>query len=77
MTLLTVNPTASAHDVREASGTMSLTSNVLTSGAHWVGLFLPSVTVPVGATINSATLYYKSVDAARVAPCLLYTSRCV
>ena len=56
MTLLTVNPTASAHDVREASGTMSLTSNVLTSGAHWVGLFLPSVTVPVGATINSAKM---------------------
>ena len=68
MTTQTINPTASAHDVREAAGTVVLTSNVLTAGTHWVGLFLPSVAVPVGATINSATLYYKSVDAARDDP---------
>ena len=72
MTTITVNPSASAHDVREASGTMSLTSNVLTSGAHWIGLFLSAVAVPAGATLNSATLYYKSVDGSRDDPNIVW-----
>ena len=62
MTLLTINPTASSHDAWEAgTGAMTLTAEVrLTAATAWGGLLLPGVTVPVGATINSATLYYKA-----------------
>lgn len=75
MTLLTINPSASSHDGREASGgAMTLTSNiVLTSSLHWAGLILPNVTVPPGSTINAATkLYYKSWDAARDDPDIIW-----
>ncbi len=73
MTLLTINPGASNHDAREAAGTMTLTSNpFVTAGTHWMGLLLPAVAVPVGATITSATLYYKCVDEVRQNPNLIW-----
>lgn len=60
MTLLTINPTASNHDAREDNaGAMTLTGAIaLTSASYWGGLLLPAVALPVGATVDSATLYY-------------------
>lgn len=74
MTLLTISPTASEHDAREASGTVTLTGHmVLTGGLMWAGLFLPSVAYPTtGATLLSSYLYYKSRDAARDDPDLTW-----
>lgn len=59
MTTVTIRPTASNHDARQATTTVTLTdANIaLTSGAHWIGLYLPSVTVPQGVTVT-ATLNY-------------------
>ena len=59
MTTVTIRPTASNHDARQATTTVTLTdANIaLTSGNHWIGLYLPSVTVPQGATVT-ATLNY-------------------
>jgi hypothetical protein len=61
MTTITLNPSASNHDAsQDGTGAVTLTGYlVATAGTHWLGLLLPSVAVPVGATINSATLYYK------------------
>jgi hypothetical protein len=61
MTTITLNPSASNHDAsQDGTGAVTLTGYlVATAGTHWLGLLLPGVTVPVGATINSATLYYK------------------
>lgn len=73
MPVLTINPSASAHDAREVgTGDMTLTGNIaLTAAAHWAGLYLPNVTVPPGATINAATrLFYMSGDAGRQDPAL-------
>ena len=40
---------------------MTLTGQVrMSAGVSWGGLYLPGVTVPPGATINSATLYYQA-----------------
>lgn len=60
MTTLTIRPTASDHDARQATTTVTLNdANIaLTSGNHWIGLFLPSVTVPQGTTLTSAVLNY-------------------
>lgn len=62
MTTITVNPSASNHDAWQgSSGAMTLTGQVrMSTGISWGGLLLPSVAVPVGATINSATLYYQA-----------------
>lgn len=63
MTLLTVNPSASNHDAHQAGTAMTLTGNVqATAGTHWMGLLLPAVGIVAGATINSATLYYRAVN---------------
>lgn len=73
MTLLTINPTDSSHDAREAGGTVTVTGNpFVTSGLHWLGLLLPSVALPAAATLVSSTLYYKSVDSARQSPNLVW-----
>ena len=62
MTTITINPSASNHDAWQGTaGAMTLTGEVrVASGIAWGGLLLPSVAVPVGATINSATLYYQA-----------------
>ena len=77
MAQLIINPTDSAHDGREASGgTMSLTGYiVLTSALHWAGLVLPSVALPPGATIQPSYLYYKSSNAARQDPDLVWRAQ--
>ncbi len=77
MAQLIINPTDSAHDGREASGgTMSLTGYiVLTSALHWAGLVLPSVALPPGATIQPSYLYYKSNNAARQDPELVWRAQ--
>ena len=70
MTTITINPSASSHDAsQDGTGAVTLTGYlVATAGTHWLGLLLPSVAVPVGATINSATLYYKPYSTARDDP---------
>jgi hypothetical protein len=70
MTTITLNPSASNHDAsQDGSGVVTLTGELkATAGTHWLGLLLPGVTVPVGATINSATLYYKPYSTARDDP---------
>jgi type IV pilus assembly protein PilY1 len=70
MTTITLNPSASNHDAsQDGSGVVTLTGELkATAGTHWIGLLLPGVTVPVGATINSATLYYKPYSTARDDP---------
>jgi hypothetical protein len=70
MTTITLNPSASNHDAsQDGSGVVTLTGEIkATAGTHWAGLLLPGVTVPVGATINSATLYYKPYSTARDDP---------
>jgi hypothetical protein len=70
MTTITLNPSASNHDAsQDGAGVVTLTSELkATAGTHWIGLLLPGVTVPVGATINSATLYYKPYSTARDDP---------
>jgi len=62
MTTITINPSASNHDAWEAqTGAITLTGEVrVAAGTAWGGLLVPGVTVPSGATINSATLYYRS-----------------
>ena len=62
MTTITVNPSASNHDAWQGTaGAITLTGEVrVASGIAWGGLLLPSVAVPAGATINSATLYYQA-----------------
>lgn len=73
MTLLTINPGESGDDAREAAGTVTVTGNpFVTAGTHWLGLRLPGVALPVGATVSPATLYYKSVDSARQGPNLVW-----
>jgi hypothetical protein len=70
MTTITLNPSASNHDAsQDGTGAVTLTGHlVATAGTHWLGLLLPGVTVPVGATINSATLYYKPYSTTRDDP---------
>jgi hypothetical protein len=70
MTTITLNPSASNHDAsQDGTGAVTLTGYlVATAGTHWLGLLLPGVTVPVGATINSATLYYKPYSTTRDDP---------
>jgi hypothetical protein len=70
MTTITLNPSASNHDAsQDGSGVVTLTGELkATAGTHWLGLLLPGVTVPVGATINSATLYYKPYSTTRDDP---------
>jgi hypothetical protein len=70
MTTITLNPSASNHDAsQDGSGVVTLTGELkATAGTHWIGLLLPGVTVPVGATINSATLYYKPYSTTRDDP---------
>jgi hypothetical protein len=70
MTTITLNPSASNHDAsQDGTGAVTLTGYlVATAGTHWLGLLLPGVTVPVGATINSATLYYKPFSTTRDDP---------
>jgi hypothetical protein len=70
MTTITLNPSASNHDAsQDGSGVVTLTGELkATAGTHWIGLLLPGVTVPVGATINSATLYYKPFSTTRDDP---------
>jgi hypothetical protein len=70
MTTITINPSASNHDAsQDGTGAVTLTGYlVATAGTHWLGLLLPGVTVPVGATINSATLYYKPYSTTRDDP---------
>jgi hypothetical protein len=70
MTTITLNPSASNHDAsQDGTGAVTLTGYlVATAGTHWIGLLLPGVTVPVGATINSATLYYKPYSTTRDDP---------
>ena len=70
MTTITLNPSASNHDAsQDGTGAVTLTGHlVATAGTHWLGLLLPGVTVPVGATINSATLYYKPFSTTRDDP---------
>jgi hypothetical protein len=70
MTTITINPSASNHDAsQDGTGAVTLTGHlVATAGTHWLGLLLPGVTVPVGATINSATLYYKPFSTTRDDP---------
>jgi type IV pilus assembly protein PilY1 len=72
MTTITLNPSASNHDAsQDGSGVVTLTGEVkATAGTHWIGLLLPGVTVPVGATINSATLYYKPYNTTHDDPAL-------
>jgi len=71
MTLITVNPSASSHDARQAAGPVTLTGAVTIVGAsQWGGLLLPGVSVPAGATINSATLYYKSTSTSHDDPAI-------
>ena len=73
MTLLTVNPSASNHDAKQATSAMTLTGVVSVAGAsQWAGLLLPGVTVPAGATVNSATLYYKATSTAHDTPALVW-----
>ena len=73
MTLLTVNPSASNHDAKQATAAMTLTGVVSVAGAsQWAGLLLPGVTVPAGATVNSATLYYKATSTAHDTPALVW-----
>ena len=73
MTLLTVNPSASNHDAKQATSAMTLTGVVSVVGAaQWAGLLLPGVTVPAGATVNSATLYYKATSTAHDIPALVW-----
>ena len=63
MTTVTINPSASNHDARQAAGPVTLTGAVtIVGGSQWGGLLLPGVSVPAGATINSATLYYKATS---------------
>ena len=63
MTTVTINPSASNHDARQASGPVTLTGTMTIAGAsQWLGLLLPSVAVPFGSNINSATLYYKATS---------------
>jgi hypothetical protein len=70
MTTITINPSASNHDAsQDGSGVVTLTGEIkATAGTHWIGVLLPSVAVPVGATINSATLYYKAYSTTRDDP---------
>ena len=73
MTLLTVNPSASNHDAKQATSAMTLTGVVSVAGAsQWAGLLLPGVTVPAGATVNSATLYYKATSTVHDTPALVW-----
>ena len=74
MTTLTINPSASNHDAWETgSGVVDLTGEVkITAGTVWGGLLLPGVTVPVGATINSATLYYQASATSHDDPGILW-----
>ena len=64
MTTVTINPSASNHDAwQDAAGAVTLTGEVrVSAGTAWAGLFLPSVAVPAGTTITSATLYYKATS---------------
>jgi len=70
MTTITINPSASNHDAsQDGTGAVTLTGHLAaTAGTNWLGLLLPDVTVPVGATINSATLYYKAQSTTRDDP---------
>ena len=73
MTLITINPSASNHDARQAAGPVTLTGAVTIVGAsQWGGLLLPSVGVPAGATINSATLYYQSTSTSHDDPAIYW-----
>ena len=48
---------ASADDAKQNGTSMSLTASMsVTSATHYLGVRFPNVTVPQGATINSATL---------------------
>lgn len=69
MTLFTGGPTVSGHDAWEVSGTVTLTGSVeLSAGTRWGGLLVPSVTIPAGATVSSATLYYKPYNTTHDSP---------
>ena len=70
MTLVTINPSASNHDAWESgAAAVTLTGQVkVIVGTAWAGLLLPAVAVPAGATIDSATLYYKSASTSRDDP---------
>jgi hypothetical protein len=71
MTTVTINPSASNHDARQASGPVTLTGTMTIVGAsQWLGLLLPSVGVPFGSNINSATLYYKATSTSHDDPAI-------
>ncbi|HMT21482.1 MAG TPA: hypothetical protein PKE20_09610 [Promineifilum sp.] len=71
MTTVTINPSASNHDARQASGPVTLTGTMTIVGAsQWLGLLLPSVAVPFGSNINSATLYYKATSTSHDDPAI-------
>jgi len=72
MTLITINPSASNHDAsQDGSGVITLTGEIkLTAAAHWCGLLLAGVSIPTGATVNSATLYYKAYKTTRDDPAI-------
>ena len=73
MTTITINPSASNHDARQAAGPVTLTGAVTIVGAsQWGGLLLPGVSVPAGATINSATLYYQSTSTSHDDPAIYW-----
>jgi len=58
MTILTRSVAASSDDAQETSGTMALTGANLNanSAAQIIGLRFTNITIPAGATINSASL---------------------
>ena len=70
MTTITINPSASNHDAWETGpGVVTLTGEVrIAAGTAWGGLLLPSVGVPAGATIISATLYYQADNSTHDSP---------
>lgn len=58
MATFSTSVSASSHDARQAGGTVNTTqaSLVLSDSDNYGGILFPNVTIPQGATINSATL---------------------
>ena len=74
MTLITINPSASNHDAWQGvGGAMTLTGEIrLSVGTSWGGLFLASVGVPAGASIDSAYLKYQATNSTRDDPDVIW-----